>query len=298
MPILNAIWTWIRKLPRGATITIGIFVLVGLVGPLLAPQNPNAQNLMIAGSGPSTEHWLGVDHLGRDTLSRLLVAANTSLMSVSLVLGISMVVGITLGTIAGYRRDWVDDVLMRIVDIGLSVPSLIVALAVIGVVGPGYWTMILALSLAWWPMSARISRAAALSIVTKPHIEALRVLGASPWRIYFHHLLPGTLGAVMVYATADAGVVALAVATLSFLGLGIQPPTPEWGQMLVDGLRYLDLDPRQVILPGIALTLAVVGFNTLGEAISLNRVPRPLSSRLLASRRQEVATWTTERADA
>jgi len=158
--------------------------------------------------------------------------------------------------------------------------------------------MVLALSLAWWPMSGRISRAVAVSIMSKPHIEALRVLGASPWRIYFGHLLPGTIGAVMVYATADAGTAALAVATLSFLGLGIQPPTPEWGQMLVDALPYLESDPRQVILPGLALTAAVIGFNILGEAIALNRVPRPLTRRMLASRKLEVAGWTKDNSDA
>jgi peptide/nickel transport system permease protein len=157
--------------------------------------------------------------------------------------------------------------------------------------------MVLALALAWWPMSGRISRGVAVSIMSRPHIEALKVLGASPLRIYFNHLLPGTIGAVMVYATADAGVAALAVATLSFLGVGIQPPTPEWGQMLVDGLRYLESDPRQVILPGLALTCAVIGFNTLGESIALNRIPKPLSKRTLAARRLEIAGWGKEKSD-
>jgi peptide/nickel transport system permease protein len=132
--------------------------------------------------------------------------------------------------------------------------------------------------------------------MNKPHMEALRVLGASPFRIYFVHLLPTTLGAVLVYATADAGGVALAIATLSFLGLGIQPPTPEWGQMLVDALPYLETDPRQVVLPGLALTAAVIGFNILGEAIALNRVPRPLSRRTLFLRRRTTAQWLKEAA--
>lgn len=292
-PFLN----WLNKMPRAALITIGLFVVLGTFAPWLAPQDPNAQDLLAAGEGPSAAHWLGTDHLGRDTLSRLIVAANTSLVSVGAVLGIAMTIGIAMGTIAGYHRGWVDDLLMRIVDVGLSVPSLIVALAVIGIVGPGYWTMVLALALAWWPMSGRISRGVAVSIMSRPHIEALKVLGASPLRIYFNHLLPGTIGAVMVYATADAGVAALAVATLSFLGVGIQPPTPEWGQMLVDGLRYLESDPRQVILPGLALTCAVIGFNTLGESIALNRIPKPLSKRTLAARRLEIAGWDKEKSD-
>ncbi|MGH6805991.1 MAG: ABC transporter permease, partial [Ensifer adhaerens] len=282
MNMLNPILARLNKMPRAALITIGLFVALGTLAPWLAPQDPSAQSLLEAGLGPTAAHWLGTDHLGRDTFSRLIIAANTSLVSVGSVLGIAMTIGIVLGTIAGYHRGWVDDLLMRIVDVGLSVPSLIISLAVIGIVGPGYWTMVLALALAWWPMSGRISRAVAVSIMSKPHIEALRVLGASPWRIYFGHLLPGTIGSVMVYATADAGTAALAVATLSFLGLGIQPPTPEWGQMLVDALPYLESDPRQVLLPGLALTAAVIGFNTLGESIALNRIPKPLTRRMLA----------------
>lgn len=298
MKILKSFSARLNKMPRAALITIGLFVALGTFATWFAPQDPSAQNLLEAGVGPSGAHWLGTDHLGRDTFSRLIIAANTSLVSVGSVLAIAMTIGIAMGTIAGYHRGWVDDVLMRVVDVGLSIPSLIIALAVIGIVGPGYWTMVMALALAWWPMSGRISRAVAVSIMSKPHIEALRVLGASPWRIYFNHLLPGTIGAVMVYATADAGVAALAVATLSFLGLGIQPPTPEWGQMLVDALPYLESDPRQVILPGLALTAAVIGFNTLGESIALNRIPKPLTRRMLAARRIEVAGWAKESIDA
>jgi peptide/nickel transport system permease protein len=294
MSALRTLLAWLKKMPRAALITIGLFLFFGVLSPLLVPMDPNAQDLLIAGEGPSAAHWLGVDHLGRDTLSRLIAAASTSLICVGLVLGAAMTIGITLGTVAGYRRGWVDDLLMRVVDVGLSIPTLITALAVIGIIGASYWTMILALALVWWPTSARISRTVAVSIMSRPYIEALRVLGAGPFRIYFNHLLPSTVGAVMVYATADAGMVTLAVATLSFLGLGIQPPTPEWGQMLVDALPYLDSDPRQVILPGIALTLAVIGFNILGESIALNRIPKPLSKKVLAERRLETADWKME----
>lgn len=297
MASLKAILAWIGRMPRMAALTIGLFLFVGIFSSFLVPMDPNHQDLLIAGEGPSAAHWLGADHLGRDTLSRLIAAAHNSLISVTIVLGTAMTIGITLGTIAGYMRGWVDDIIMRIVDVGLSVPTLIIALAVIGIVGPSYWAMIMALAFAWWPTSARISRTVAASIMSRPYIESLRVLGASPLRIYFHHLLPSTIGAVMVYATADAGMVALAVATLSFLGLGIQPPTPEWGQMLVDALPYLDSDPRQVILPGIALTFAVIGFNILGESIALNRIPRPLSRKTLASRRRDIVNWNTETPD-
>lgn len=278
-------------LPKLAFVAVGLFVLLGVFAPWLAPYDPNAQDLLAAHADPSWQHWLGTDHLGRDTLSRLIVSARTSLVGMSLVLLIALSVGITIGTVAGYRRGWVEEVLMRVVDVGLAMPSLIVALAVIGIFGTGYWNMILALALAWWPGSARISRAVAVGVMNRPHIESLRVLGASPARIYLHHLLPSTIGAVLVYATADAGAVALSIATLSFLGLGIQPPTPEWGQMLVDALPYLESAPWQVILPGLVLTLVVIGFNLLGESIALNRVPTPLPRGVLLKRRALAAGW-------
>jgi peptide/nickel transport system permease protein len=291
MKFLREFLSYTSSLPRLAIWAVGTFLFLGIFAPWLTPHDPNAQNLLQAHMGPSFAHWLGTDHVGRDTLSRLILSARTSVVGMTLVLVLALSVGVTIGTVAGYRRGWVEEGLMRIVDVGLAMPSLIVALAVIGIFGTGYWNMILALALAWWPGSARISRAVAVNVMNRPHIESLRVLGASPARIYFHHLLPATLGAVLVYATADAGAVALAIATLSFLGLGIQPPTPEWGQMLVDALPYLESSPRQVILPGLALTLAVIGFNLLGESIALNRVPTPLSRKTLRQRRVTAAAW-------
>ncbi|MBL8581808.1 MAG: ABC transporter permease [Rhizobiaceae bacterium] len=291
MRILREFLDAIRQVPRLALVTILAFIALGVLAPYITPYDPNAQDLLAAHAGSSWQHWLGTDHLGRDTLSRLIASARTSLVGMALVLILALSVGITIGTIAGYRRGWVDEVLMRIVDVGLAMPSLIVALAVIGIFGTGYWNMILALALAWWPGSARVSRAVAVNVMNRPHIESLRVLGASPARIYFHHLLPTTIGAVLVYATAEAAAVALSIATLSFLGLGIQPPTPEWGQMLVDALPYLEEVPMQVILPGLVLTAVVVGFNLLGESIALNRVPTPLPRRIIRQRRAASAAW-------
>lgn len=296
MKFLRAFLSTIAGMPKVAVGAVAIFLFLGIFAPWLTPHDPNAQDLLQANQDMSFAHWLGTDHLGRDTLSRLIAAARTSVVGMSLVLILALSVGVTIGTIAGYCRGWVEEGLMRIVDVGLAMPSLIVALAVIGIFGTGYWNMILALALAWWPGSARISRAVAVNVMNRPHIESLRVLGASPLRIYFKHLLPTTLGAVLVYATADAGAVALAIATLSFLGLGIQPPTPEWGQMLVDALPYLEASPRQVILPGLALTAVVIGFNLLGEAVALNRVPTPLSARVLRKRQLTAALWAKEAA--
>lgn len=277
--------------PKLALYIIVIFALLGITAPWIVPYNPLAQNLLEANQGFSWVHWLGTDHLGRDTFSRLIASSRTSLTVMVLILGFALAIGIGLGTFAGYRRGWIEEVIMRFIDVGLAMPSLIIALAIIGIFGNGYWNMIFALTLAFFPGFARVSRVVAVSVMNKPHIEALKVMGASPFRIFFRHLVPTTFGAVMVYATADAGGLALSIATLSFLGLGIQPPTPEWGQMLVDSLPYLESDPRQVILPGLALTIVVVGFNLLGESIALNRVPRPLSSAKLKKRRAEANAW-------
>ena len=270
-----------------AVIPVVLFLVVAVLGPHLAPYDPMAQNLVAAHQGPSPEHLLGTDKLGRDILSRILAAAQTSAVGIGFVLAVALTIGVVLGAIAGFMRGILDEAIMRVVDVGQSVPSLIVALAVIGVFGTGFWVMVVALALAWWPGYARVSRAVVTSVLRQPYIEALHVVGASPWRIFFVHLLPSATGAVLVYATADAGAIALTIATLSFLGLGIRPPTPEWGQMVVDALPYLEQHPLAVIFPGLALTLVVIGFNVLGEAIALNKTPRPLPRRKLKQLRDE-----------
>lgn len=271
--------------PKVSLGVIAAFVLAGLLGPVVAPHDISAQDLDHVLDAPTWSHPLGTDDLGRDELSRLLGGARTSLVAVGVVLGLSLVVGMLVGAIAAARGGLVDELIMRVVDVGLGIPSLIVALATIGLLGPGYANMVIALTLAWWPGFARMTRALIISIKKRPYIEAVQLMGASPTWILFRHLLPAVVGPVLVYATADAGFIALAVATLSFLGLGIEPPTPEWGQMLVDGLPFLETKPELVLFPGLALTLVVVGFNVFGEAVALDKVGRPLSRRVLQRRR-------------
>lgn len=265
---------------------ITLFVVVGATAPWIVPYDPTAQDLMASNESFSLTHILGTDHLGRDTASRLIMGAQTTLFAVSTVIVFAICIGGLIGTISGYVGGLLDEFLMRLVDFGLSIPSMIVALAVIGVFGPGYWNMILALTIAWIPIYARLSRAVVAATVHQPHIESLWVLGASHFRIVVRHLAPTALGALLVYASADAGMLALAIATLSFLGLGVQPPMAEWGQMLVDALPYLEESPRQVILPGLALTVMVVGFNLLGEGLALLRAPKAIAAKILLRRRQ------------
>ncbi len=267
-----------------ALIPVLLFVLVAVFAPVLAPYAPGTQVITDAMQGSSFAHWLGTDYLGRDLLSRLIWAARVSLAAMTIVLVSALAIGILIGSIAGYVGGKTDLVLISFIDIMLSLPSLIIALALIGIVGPGYWSMIAALTLAWWANYARMSRAVVASEVHQPHIEACRVIGASHWWVFTRHILPSVLGVVFVYASADAGALVLSIATLSFLGLGVTPPTPEWGQMLVDGMNYLEDSPSMVLLPGLALTLVVVSFNVLGEAIALQKLPRAIKGRVLSRR--------------
>ncbi len=278
--------SYVRRIGLPAVVIVALFILVGILAPVLVPYNPNAQDLFASNDAPSWVHLLGTDHLGRDTLSRLLVGARTTLVAVTIVVVFALCIGVIIGSISGFIGGWFDEIVMRFVDFGLAVPSLIVALAVIGVLGPAYWNMILALTIAWIPSYARLSRAAVAATAHRPHIESLRVLGASNSRILFRHLMPAAVGAVLVYASADAGVLALAIATLSFLGLGVQPPTAEWGQMLVDALPFLEQYPLQVMMPGLALTAMVIGFNLLGEGLALMKAPKPIGGRELRRRRE------------
>lgn len=273
-----------------------IFVLVGIFAPLLMTFDPNAQDYEAVLQGPSLKHWFGTDYLGRDIYSRILGGARTSLVAMTVVLAAALAIGVTIGSFAGYVGGRVELVLISMIDIALALPSFVIALALIGVFGPGYWSMVMALTLAWWANYARMSRAVVVTELQQPYIEAARVMGASHMWIFTRHILPHVLGLVVVYASADAGVMVLAIATLSFLGLGVAPPTPEWGQMLVDGMNYIEEYPALVLIPGMALTLVVVSFNLLGEAFALQKVPRALSGSLLRRRRSERAAEEQARA--
>lgn len=280
----RAAFSFLRRLGWLAVLIVVVDVILALFAQYLTPYGPNAQDLMSANQEFSAAHLLGTDHLGRDTLSRLIAGSQTTLIAVVVVVVLAMFIGVVIGTISGYVGGWVDEVIMRAVDFMLSVPSLIVALAMIGVFGLGYWNMVAALTIAWIPSYARITRGVVVATVHQPHIESLWVLGATRTRLIAFHLLPTALRSILVYASVDAGVLALAIATLSFLGLGIQPPMSEWGEMFVDAMPYLDFSPRQIILPGLALTLTVAGFNYLGERLAALDAPRAVSGRALRKR--------------
>lgn len=278
-----------------------LFVLIGIFAPVLMTHDPAAQDYSALLQGPSAAHWLGTDYLGRDMFSRIIGGARTSLVAMAFVLVAALAIGVVIGSFAGYVGGKTELVLISVIDIALALPSLVIALALMGVFSgenfawmSDYWKMVVALTLAWWANYARMSRAVVVAELQQPYFEAARVMGASHIWIFTRHILPHVLGLVVVYASADAGALVLAIATLSFLGLGVAPPTPEWGQMLVDGMSYIEENAALVIIPGLALTAVVVSFNLLGEAFALQKVPRAVRGRFLA--RKKAARAAEERA--
>ncbi|WP_158632070.1 dipeptide/oligopeptide/nickel ABC transporter permease/ATP-binding protein [Micromonospora sp. Llam0] len=266
------------------------FALVGLLAPVLAPADPAANDLSASLLPPSADHLLGTDQLGRDQLSRLLHGARISLTVTAAVLVVSVTIGVLAGTVAGYLGGWVDRIVARIVDMAVSLPGMLVALAVIGVRGPGVENLVVAMSLWAWAPYARIARARVAGLRASPHLDALRLLGAGPVRVISRHLLPPALAPCLVYASTDVGSIVLGVATLSFLGLGIPPPQAEWGQMLIEGRPYLASAWWLAYPPGVAITAVVFASNLLGERLAVGderpsmlrwilpdrlRVPRP-----------------------
>ena len=250
----------------GAAIVL-LTVLAAVAGPALLPIDPAAQDLALRLEGPSGGHWLGLDELGRDIFARLLSGARISLLVGIVVVAVSATAGITLGSIAGYFGGRVDEVISRIVDILMAFPGLLLAIALVAVLGPSLTNVVLALSLIGWVGYARLVRGQVLRAREFEFVQAARALGATTPRILVQHIIPSTLPAVTVQATLGMGGAILAEAALSFLGLGVQPPTPSWGTMLSYGRAHLLEAPHLTIFPGVAIALLVLGFNFLGDGL-------------------------------
>ena len=250
----------------GITLAL-LIVIASLLAPVIAPYDPAGQDLHTGLTEPSREHLLGTDHLGRDSLSRLLWAGRASITATAIVLLFSLILGTTVGLLAGFYGGFVDDFMMRITDVFLSLPTFILALAIIGALGPGFNNLILALTVVWWPVYARLVRSKVLSVKTMDYVLASETLGGSNLHVMRRHLLPALVGPVVVLLSLDVGHVMLSIAGLGFLGLGIQPPTPEWGTMLVDARPFMQYALHLVVPPGLAVLIAVFGFNSLGEGL-------------------------------
>ncbi|WP_282688589.1 MULTISPECIES: dipeptide/oligopeptide/nickel ABC transporter permease/ATP-binding protein [unclassified Streptomyces] len=270
-----------------------LFAVVGVLAPVLSPADPTANDLTAGLLPPSSEHPLGTDQLGRDQLSRILHGARISLSVTAAVLVVALTAGAVIGAAAGYLGGRVDRAVSRVIDVVVSLPGMLVTLAVIGVRGPGVENLILALSLWSWAPYARIARARVADLRRSPHLDALRLLGAGRARILARHLLPPALAPCLVYASTDVGTIVLGVATLSFLGLGVAPPNAEWGQMLVEGRAFMDSAWWLAYPPGVAITAVVFAGNLLGERLAAGE-ERPSVLRLVRPTRTGSA-WPVRR---
>lgn len=248
-------------------IVIAILIFIAVFGPTMAPQDPAAQDLLNSLKLPSRAHWLGTDRFGRDILSRLLYGDRVTLTAAAQGVGIAIVLGTTTGLIAGNASGLIDSLLSRINDSLLSLPPLILALAIVGALGPGLTNAMIAIGLVFSPRFFRVARGAALSVRSETYIEAARSVGCSAFRILWRHILPNASGPLLVQATFSAGIVITAEASLSFLGLGVQPPTASWGGMLHDAFFTMGRSSFSIYPPVALIVLTILAFSVLGDGL-------------------------------
>jgi peptide/nickel transport system permease protein len=273
------------RLPRGQALRRGLganpllvagalmsalIVLIALLAPLLAPfpgDAGSATHPFLVLHPPSAQHWFGTDNVGRDVYSRVLYGARISPLIAVIVLAISCAVGIPLGVAAGYFGGWLDETIMRVTDIFLAFPPLLLALALAAVLPASITTVIIVIALTWWPWYTRLIRGQAASVAGRPYIDSCRALGISRWRIIFRHILPNSITPLIVQVSLDVGGVILTVSALSFLGLGAQDPTPDWGLMVAEGQDYFLTSWWVVTFPGIAILVTAFAFTLLGDGL-------------------------------
>jgi peptide/nickel transport system permease protein len=250
----------------GGAVVVALFV-ISLLAPLISPYDPSAINAWRVLSPPSLQHWFGTDELGRDVLSRVLFGARISLKVGFVAVGIAVVIGTTVGLISGYYSGLVDTVMMRLVDIMLCFPAFFLILAVITFLEPSIWYIMIIIGLTGWMGVARLVRAETLSIREMEYILAARCIGCSNTRIIFRHILPNAISPVLVAATLGVAGAILTESALSFLGIGVQPPTPSWGNILTSGKDYIEFAWWLSLFPGLAILVTVLSYNLLGEGI-------------------------------
>jgi len=255
-----------RLAPVGAVV-VALAIAVAVLAPSLSPYDPLKQDLGNALAAPGHGHWLGTDNVGRDVLSRVLWGTRISLVAGFASVAIAALAGSLIGLIAGYWRGRVDGVLMRLMDAVLSFPPLVLALALGAMLGAGLGGVLIALGVVYTPTFARLTRGQVLSITAREYVDAARALGAPGWRIAWRHVLPNATAPIVVQASLSVAFAILAEASLSFLGLGVQPPAASWGSMINAGRGYLQQAPWIVFGPGAALFVTVVGLNFVGDAV-------------------------------
>lgn len=262
-------WLQFRRnwLAMTGLITLALLLALAALAPVLATHDPNAQDLARRLAAPSAEHWLGTDQLGRDLFSRLLYGARITLGMAALIVAIVAPVGLLIGTVAGYAGGWTDRILMRITDIFLAFPKLVLALAFVAALKPGLTSVIIAIALTAWPPYARLARAETLVIRRADFISAIRLTGASPSRIVLRHIVPLCLSPVIVRVALDISGIVLTAAGLGFLGMGAQAPSPEWGSMIASTRGFILEQWWVPTIPGLAIFVAALAFNLLGDGL-------------------------------
>jgi peptide/nickel transport system permease protein len=256
-----------RRVAVAALIVIALFVLAALFAPLLAPYDPTATSWSAIRKAPSAAHWMGTDENGRDVLSRVIFGARASLLAGAVAVAIAAGIGLPAGLLAGFARGWIDAVLSRIVDAVLACPFLILAIALAAILGPNLTNAMIAIGISSAPRFMRVARAATLEAAALEYVEAARAIGNPPWRVAVFHVLPNIVPPVLVQATLAIAAAIIAEASLSFLGLGQQPPDPSWGSMLNAAQRFLTQAPWLAVFPGLAIFLCVLSFNLVGDGL-------------------------------
>ena len=257
----------LRKAAVFGLLLIVLFTGLALLAPLIAPYDPTAQSWANVRKAPSLAHWLGTDEVGRDVLSRLLYGARASLMAGGISIAIALSIGAPLGMVAGYLGGFVDALLSRLTDAMLAIPFLILAIALAAFLGPSLGNAMIAIGVSTAPIFVRLTRAQVMTVKVEDYVEGARAVGNPRWRIAIVHILPNIVPALLVQATLSIAAAIIAEASLSFLGLGQQPPAPSWGSMLNSAQRFLASAPWLAIWPGIAIFLTVLSFNLVGDGL-------------------------------
>jgi peptide/nickel transport system permease protein len=275
-----------NRLAVAGLVVLVLLIVVGIFGEAIAPYGLNEIDIANRLAAPSGDHWFGTDDLGRDVFSRVLIAARVSLQVGFIAVGFAMLVGVPIGLVAGYYRGAIDSVLMRTMDVLFSFPAILLAIAILAVLGSGIINAMIAIGIVYTPIFARITRGSVLVVSEEVYVRAARSLGAGDGRIIFRHILPNVLAPIIVQTTLSLAFAILSEAALSFLGLGVQPPDPAWGRMLAEGRNFIQQAPWMGIFPGVAILVTVMAFNFVGDGLRDALDPKQKS--VIESRGQSV----------
>ena len=279
---LRRLWLSMRRdrLSLFGAALIAVFVVLAVFGPLIAPapgKGAGVIDVPARMTPPSLAYLFGTDELGRDVLSRVILGARSALVIALTVVALAVVIGLPLGAIAGYQRGWIDATIMRVADLFLAFPPLLLAMAIVAALGPGLEHATLALAVSWWPWYTRIARGSAVSLRERPFVEAARTIGLPSWRIIGRHIVPNSLTPIIVQAMLDIGTVILAAGALAFIGLGARAPFPDWGLMVAEGREHILSQWWLATFPGMAILLATLGFTLVGDFLVRYFDPRQAS---------------------